>query len=242
MGETEATKRRLADREVRKGKLDARRTQIMGILKSHGALEQYDKLQAEISRKQADLELLRKRFAAAEKIEEGLAKLKIRRQELLLRLGQDYIEQSEILNRAIVIFQEVSSQLYEQPAKFAPAETPNGPSFNITGQADRSPGISNMQIFSFDMMLTRVLQEENMGPWFLVHDSHIFDPVDARQVGSALEYGARLAVQISIQYIVTLNSDKQIEFPDDFDLAPYIVPTKLTDETESGGLFGLRFG
>jgi len=80
-------------------------------------------------------------------LEEGLTRLKIRRQELLLRLKQDYMEQAEVLSRAIVIFEEISSQLYERPSKFTPTETSNGPAFKIEAQADRSPGIANLQIF-----------------------------------------------------------------------------------------------
>jgi uncharacterized protein YydD (DUF2326 family) len=199
-------------------------------------------LQADYGRKTADLELLRKRFAAAEKIEEGLAKLKIRRQELLLRLQQDYTEQSAALNRAIVTFEEISAQLYQKPAKFTPAETANGPQFKIEVEGERSPGIGNMQIFCFDMMLMQIVSGRKMGPGFLVHDSHLFDPVDARQVGTAFKVGAVLADEGHSQYIVTLNSDKQVEAPIDFNVSEYVLPVKLTDATETGGLFGLRFG
>ena len=75
-----------------------------------------------------------------------------------------------------------------------------------------------------------------------MHDSHLFDPVDARQVGTALKLGAELSASKHFQYIVTLNSDKQVEAPADFNLSAYELPTKLTDADETGGLFGLRFG
>jgi uncharacterized protein YydD (DUF2326 family) len=99
-----------------------------------------------------------------------------------------------------------------------------------------------MQIFCFDVMLTRLMAERGLGPGFLVHDSHIFDPVDSRQVGSALQYASKMADDLGTQYIVTLNSDKQLEFPVSFDLAPHLLSPKLTDAAETGGLFGLRFG
>lgn len=241
-GELDAARQRMATRDRESHALDAERQRIMGILKSHGALEQFVKLQGEHGRRVADLELLRKRYTAAEKIEEGLAKLKIRRQELLLRLKQDYTEQAGALGNAIVTFEEISAQLYQKPAKFTPTETPNGPEFKIEVAGERSPGISNMQIFCFDMMLTQIVAERKLGPGFLVHDSHLFDPVDARQVGTALKLGAKLAVSKAFQYIVTLNSDKQIETADDFDVSEYEIPIKLTDADETGGLFGLRFG
>jgi len=241
-GEIEAARRRMAARENRRTALDTQRGQLMGILRSHGALDQFSKLQEDYGRRTADLELLRKRFSAAEKIEEGLAKAKIRRQELLLRLKQDYSEQSTALSRAIVAFEEVSDQLYQKPAKFTPTETANGPQFTIKVEGERSPGIRNMQIFCFDMMLTQVVAERTMGPGFLVHDSHLFDPVDARQVGTALKLGAELARAKAFQYIVTLNSDKQVDPPEGFELRDHVMNVKLTDATETGGLFGLRFG
>jgi uncharacterized protein YydD (DUF2326 family) len=241
-GELEAAKGRIARREPEGRRVDGERQQVMGILNSHGALDQFSKLQGDYGKRIADLELLRKRFAAAEKIEEGLAKLKIRRQELLLRLKQDYTEQSAALSKAIVSFEEISAQLYQKPAKFTPTETSNGPQFKIDVEGERSPGIGNMQIFCFDMMLMQIVTDRKMGPGFLAHDSHLFDPVDGRQVGTALKLGAELSVSKSFQYIVTLNSDKQIEAPEDFRVADYEVPVKLTDATETGGLFGLRFG
>jgi uncharacterized protein YydD (DUF2326 family) len=241
-GEIELARDRITKRRNTMSSLDRERQTVMGVLKSHGALDQFSRLQADYGRKTADLELLRKRFAAAEKIEEGLARLKIRRQQLLLRLRQDYSEQSAVLNRSIVTFEEISRQLYQTSAKFTPTETTNGPQFKIDVQGERSPGISNMQIFCFDMMLAQIVSERGMGPGFLVHDSHLFDPVDSRQVGTALKLGSTVSDEKHFQYIVTLNSDKQIEAPDDFSVSDYEMPVKLTDATETGGLFGIRFG
>lgn len=241
-GELDAARQRVATRDREAHALDSERQKVMSILKSHGALEQFVRLQGDYGRKVADLELLRKRYSAAEKIEEGLAKLKIRRQELLLRLKQDYTEQAAALSKAIVTFEEISAQLYQKAAKFTPTETPNGPEFRIEVEGERSPGISNMQIFCFDMMLTQLVTDRKLGPGFLIHDSHLFDPVDARQVGTALKFGAEMATCKHFQYIVTLNSDKQVETAVDFKLSDYEMPVKLTDANETGGLFGLRFG
>jgi uncharacterized protein YydD (DUF2326 family) len=240
--EIEAGRQRIVERERQKQTKDFERQRCFGLLRSHGALEQFLKLQAEFGKRVAELELLRRRFAAAEQIEEGLAKAKIKRQQLLLRLQQDYSEQSETLNKAIVAFQDISSELYENPSVFTPSETTNGPTFEVEVQAKRSPGIGHMQIYTFDMMLTQLLSARGLGPGFLIHDSHLFDPVDARQVGIALEASHQMATSIGVQYIATFNSDKEIEYSRGFEIAPYVVPVKLTDETVTGGLFGIRFG
>ncbi|WP_374761179.1 DUF2326 domain-containing protein [Nesterenkonia flava] len=58
--------------------------------------------------------------------------------------------------------------------------------------------------------------------------------------------GSRLADEHGFQYIVTLNSDslELVEAQSDgaFDPEPHLLSTRLTDETEEGGLFGFRFG
>jgi len=76
----------------------------------------------------------------------------------------------------------------------------------------------------------------------LIHDSHLFDGVDPRQTARALAVGARLAEEIGFQYIVTLNSDALAELSStDFNIERHLVSQRLTDATEDGGLFGIRF-
>ncbi|MBW2165247.1 MAG: hypothetical protein JRG74_03830 [Deltaproteobacteria bacterium] len=44
-------------------------------------------------------------------------------------------------------------------------------------------------------------------------------------------------------FLITMNEDAlPADLPKDFDLEQYIIPTRLTDATENGGLFGIRFG
>lgn len=132
--------------------------------------------------------------------------------------------------------------MYEKAGSLTIDASLNGPQFDVTIHGQKSKGISNMQIFCFDMMLMRLWAERGMGPGFLVHDSHIFDGVDERQVAKALQIGERTARDLNFQYIVTMNSDSvPHDFPDDSDLKKYTLPIHLTDATEDGGLFGVRF-
>jgi uncharacterized protein YydD (DUF2326 family) len=56
-------------------------------------------------------------------------------------------------------------------------------------------------------------------------------------------FGGKKADRLELQYIVTMNEDAlPTELPKDFDLQQYIMPTRLTDATDDGGLFGIRFG
>lgn len=240
--EIEEARQRIVARERSMHDLSERRAEILEILKSHGALEHFTKLQSELSRVEAEMEALRQQFMVAEQLEGGKTELDIERRRLEVRLRQDYHEQSEALRRAILIFEEISNQLYENAGSLIIKESFNGPLFEVKIQGAKSKGINNMQIFCFDMMLMRLCAERGIGPGFLVHDSHLFDGVDERQVARALYIGANTANKFGFQYIVTMNSDVvPKQFPDGFKLEDYILPVRLTDATEDGGLFGVRF-
>ena len=100
-----------------------------------------------------------------------------------------------------------------------------------------------MQIFCFDTMLMELQAERGTSPGFLIHDSHLFDGVDERQVARALQLGAQRAEAVGFQYIVTMNTDALPHegFDTAFAVKDYFVDVRLTDVREDGGLFGIRF-
>jgi len=223
-----AAKQRVDVREQEKHRLDAKRADVMDLLRTHGALEQFSKLQATAARKEADVESLRQRFEAAEQLEGTKNELDIERNRLTLRLRRDFSEQKERLSEAILAFEETSNKLYESAGSMTVEETANGPVFQFPMQGSRSKGIKNMQIFCFDMMLMQLCVKRNIGPGFLIHDSHLFDGVDGRQVVSALKVGAETAAALGFQYVVTMNEDDAFkEKLDGFDLASYVMPVVL---------------
>lgn len=241
-GELQSAKDRINNREKEKGKLDKRRAEIMTILESHGALEQFSSLQGEQGRLQAEVEILTKRFELAEQIEGTKNELDIERNNLVLRLRRNFSEQETALSEAILAFEGISKSLYESAGSMTIEPSNNGPVFEFPMQGERSKGIKNIQIFCFDMMLMRLCCKKNIGSEFLIHDSHLFDGVDGRQIISALKIGAQTAQKLGFQYIVTLNEDDAFkETIDGFDLNDYVLPVSLTDATEDGGLFGCRF-
>lgn len=82
------------------------------------------------------------------------------------------------------------------------------------------------------------------GPGFLLHDSHLFDGVDERQIAGALQLGHEATAGKGLQYIVTMNSDifTRLPLPEDVKASTVVLETRLSDEGEDGGLFGFRFG
>jgi uncharacterized protein YydD (DUF2326 family) len=241
--EIEAARDRIRAREQEKEALDARRAEVMRILRAGGALEHFSELQSEVARQEAQVEALRARFRAAETLERNSAELDVERARLHKRLQDDHREQREVIAEAILAFEELSNALYERAGSLTVSDTDNGPTFEVKIEASRSKGINNMQIFCFDMMLVELCMRRGQGPGFLIHDSHLFDGVDERQVARALEIGAARAETLGFQYIVTMNEDAvpRGAFRRDFPFDRYVNPIRLTDATEVGGLFGLRF-
>lgn len=240
--ELEAARDRIETRNQEKAILDERRAEIMGMLKSHGALDQFMKLQGEVGRLESEVESIQQRFGAAEKLEGTRSELEIERNRLLLRLRHDFTEQKERLSDAILAYEQTSKRLYEDAGSMLIDETSNGPMFRFPMHGSRSKGIKNMQIFCFDMMLMRLCVKRGFGPGFLIHDSHLFDGVDGRQIIRALRVGEETAQELGFQYIVTMNEDDAFkEKEEGFDLNDYVLEIKLTDATEDGGLFGIRF-
>ena len=240
--ELHAAKQRIIQRQQKQSQLDERRSVVMKLLQSHGAFEHFARLRDEAARQESTVEMLKQRFKAAEQLESTKNVLEIERNRLMLRLRRDFDEQKERLSTAILAYEDISKQLYESAGSMSIDETNNGPEFNFPMQGSRSKGIKNMQIFCFDMMLMRLCAQRGIGPGFLIHDSHLFDGVDGRQLISALKVGAEAAQKLGFQYIVTLNEDDAFkESIPGFDLRNYVNDTVLTDAKEDGGLFGFRF-
>jgi uncharacterized protein YydD (DUF2326 family) len=233
---------RIDTRYEQKKKFDNERSEILTLLQSHGALDQYMKFQGELSKLEAELTLLKKKLEATSNLDDKKTSLKIDRHNLQRKMRIDYSERDKAISNAIITFADISSNLYDEPGKFIIDPTVNGPKFEFDIPGKKSTGKTKMQIFCFDMMLMSLWANEHYRPKLLIHDSIIFDGVDERQIAKALVLGAEMAERYNFQYIVTMNSD---DMPDmskypNFQVSNYRVNLDITD-TPSGGLFGFRF-
>lgn len=241
-GELAAARHRVAARQKELEEKSARQAEVMKLLKTHGALEQHSLLQSELSRKEADVEILKRRFEAAERLSISQKEMSIEKDKLALRLKREFTEQNNRLKKAMLAFEETSSKLYESAGSMTIADDKKGIKLDFDIQGSRSKSIKQMQIFCFDMMLMQLCTSRGFGPGVLIHDSGLFDGVDGRQINNALKIGAETAEKFGFQYIVTMNEDDAFKETDKgFDLTKYLLPVVLTDETDTGGLFGFRF-
>jgi uncharacterized protein YydD (DUF2326 family) len=240
--EVRAAKDRLDTRARQRNDWDARRAQVMGVLSSTGALEQFTQLQSELGRLEGHAENLKRQTVAARQMEQTRLELDIEAAELELRLGRNHEEQRERIEEAQLIFAHVSRTLYEESGTLTVNNKLSGPPVRAAIHGQESVGIQKMQIYCFDMTLALMSLKQGFGPRFLIHDSHLFDGVDPRQVRHALASGVSQSTDRGLQYIVTMNSDKVAAVGDaGLDLSQHMLGVKLTDQS-TGGLFGKRFG
>lgn len=236
---------RIADVDAGLGRLDKERSDILRTLQGRGALDDFLTMQRDLAEVEASAASLRERYKAAEALEGESTKLDIDRANLKRKLQEDHHAREKVLNEAILIIADTIAELYDDRAgRFVVDATENGPEFRISIEGDRGGGIANMEIYCFDLALLQIVTRSYGGPGFLIHDSHLFDGVDERQVAGALRLGMKISEGLQQQYIVTMNSDTFDRLPTDknVDLKAAVLETRLSDETEDGGLFGFRFG
>lgn len=242
--EIRAINDRVALRRERLRQLDARRAEIMVALQEGGALGSFVALQKMLAQDQADIRSLRNRFEAAATLEATDRQIKARRVELQGLMSVDLIERERTVTQATVLFADYARALYgeDRSAYLVISAEESGVRFSPHIQSDESQGINSMVIFCFDLTMAVMAHRGGRGPDFLVHDSHLFDGVDSRQIARALQLAAEVASSEGLQYIVTINSDELQKAVDHgFDSAEYVLPVQLTDDREDGGLFGFRF-
>ena len=236
---------RIAEDEAALGRLDKERSEILQTLQGRGALDDFLTLQRELAEGDARAATLREHYKAAEALEGETTKLDIDRANLKRKLQEDHQAREAALDEAILIIADAIAELYDDRAgRFVVAATENGPEFHISIEGDRGGGISNMEIFCFDLALLKVVTKRFGGPGFLIHDSHLFDGVDERQIAGALLLGMKVCQAAGLQYIVTMNSDifDRLPLSSSIGVKQAVIEARLSDETEDGGLFGFRFG
>lgn len=243
-GEIDDVTAQIKKGENRSEALDSERSNILRFLEGHGAFEDFTALQKKLATLQVEAASLQEKFKTAEILEGETTQLNIDRANIMQRLQEDHQARKSKLDQAILCIGESISELYEdRVGEFVVEATDSGPEFRIAIQGDRGGGIAQMEIFCLDLALFRITGKEKRGPGFLIHDSHLFDGVDERQIAHALRLGASTAATIGGQYIVTMNSDifSRLPLSSNLDETRIVLPTRLSDESEGGGLFGFRF-
>lgn len=218
-----------------------KRADLMIILQTHGALEEFSFLQERLSEKKAKLENIKLKIIDLQQISVQKTQIKAEKIELEKKLQRDY-EQSRIeREKAVIGFNENSKSLYNEPGNLIINISENGYSFNVEIPRSNSEGVGKMKIFCYDLMLVDLWSKQNKIN-FLVHDSTIFDGVDSRQIAHALERAHENALKSNFQYICAFNSDMlpEKDFSTGFNIHHFVRLT-LNDQDPKDSLMGFRF-
>ncbi len=236
------TERIAADR-LRLQALDARRSELMRLLTEGGALETYNQLQRELGAINGRLAELEERRDTVQRWENANRHLQLRSAELGVLLGTDLIERAAQVESIGSMFSSFAYRIYggQRPASLNIEPSRSGYRFLPTIGGDSSEGVRSIAIFCFDLTMTVTALRSGRGPDFLVHDSHLYDSIEARQVASALNLAAEVASKEGFQYIVSINSDDLEKAHREGLGATYHESARMTDAYDSGGLYGVRF-
>lgn len=240
--ELEDTRARINKRREDAATKSERRNEILETLNTGGALIQYRKLDNQLHKIRGDLDTVSRQLELAERIDTMRTDLKVQRAEAERQIKNDLKERRPLVEEASIVFDEISQKLYDQPAVFDIVANKDGLEFKIEAPEIASDGIRQVQIFTFDLTLATLCARRGSWPGFLIHDSHIFDGVDGRQVALALDTAAKRMNSLGGQYIVTINSDdlEKAEREGGMSFKDYIVEPEL-DDSPTGCLFGFRF-
>ncbi|MGQ4619982.1 ABC-three component system protein [Nocardia sp. R7R-8] len=242
--EIEATLENLDRRRKERIRLDEEQSRVLGELSEGGALEALTTLQKALAQEEAKIGALQHRLEAAQTVEASSRELDAARVELTRAVTLDLDERQPQIDEATRLFHKLVSKLYGDDRPAYLAVQAGASSLKITPKimSDASQGINKMSIFCFDLTMAVLAHRGGRGPDFLVHDSHIFDGVDDRQLTRALEAAVELCQEENLQYIVTINEDDLSKAERlGFIPGPFIIEPRLTDRSQDGGLFGFRF-
>ncbi len=232
----------ISDRKLRINELTDERAEVMQILKTHGALQEMTKLQERHLVLQGSLERIQARLREMKNLKTTKRDVKVAKVELVRTAEIDHEQRREIWSKAVGLFNEHSQALYKSPGKLVIDVGETGYKYKVDIERSGSEGIEKMKIFCFDLAVLQLQMESRSGIDFLIHDTLMYDSVDARQRALAFERAHEISTTLGGQYICTINSDMipSSDFSDDFKFGDY-VRLKLSDATPSGSLLGLRF-
>lgn len=221
--------------------LSEERANLLRLLETHGALEEFAVLQERVVEKKGKLEAVRIKISEIKEMALRRKEIKAEKIELETKLQRDYEQSRSDWEKAVGLFNENSLALYDEPGNLIINTTDNGYKLDVEIQKSSSEGVGKMKIFCYDLMLVELMAQRG-GINFLFHDSSIYDGVDSRQRALALTHASNKAAEKGFQYICALNSDMlpYDDFDDGFNISSFIRLT-LKDQNPADSALGFHF-
>ena len=224
-------------------------SELIKYLDSHGALEDYNKMNLRLSDLKNSLEKLTTYNSILEEY-------KKKAEEWSIKMKQKNIETADYLNyfkkiieKDVLMFRSFSNEFYsDKPAGIEvindTGENQNRFKINARIEADASDGINEVKVFCFDLTLLKAHHNHKIN--FLFHDSRLFSDIEPRQRATLFRLAYKETLNNTIQYIATINAD-QIEQTKEYyksgeyeEIFTKNIILELTDESDAYKLLGIK--
>lgn len=232
----------IAERETQIKDLTGKRAEVLQVLQTHGALQEMTKLQEQNVALRGSLDRVQARLQEMKNLKKTKREVKTAKVELVQTAERDHEQRRDVWSAAVRLFNENSQALYKTPGRLIIDVGDSGYKYQVDIERSGSEGIEKMKIFCFDLAVLQLQMQMRKGIDFLIHDTLIYDSVDARQRALAFERAHQVTSALGGQYICTINSDMvpASDFTVGFDFQQH-VRLHLSDATPSGSLLGMRF-
>lgn len=241
-GEIKRIRQTISDRETQIKDLTGKRAEVLQVLQTHGALQEMTKLQEQNVALRGTLDRVQARLQEMKNLKKTKREVKTAKVELVQTAERDHEQRRDVWSTAVRLFNENSQALYKTPGKLIIDVGDSGYKYQVDIERSGSEGIEKMKIFCFDLAMLQLQMQTRKGIDFLIHDTLIYDSVDARQRALAFERAHQVTSELGGQYLCTINSDMvpEADFTVGFDFQQHVRLT-LSDATPSGSLLGMRF-
>ena len=217
-------------------------------LQTHGALEEYTRLNERLSDIRLQLEKLHNYQQMSSQYGNEIENVK-------QQLSQENVRATEYLdaisahrNQLLSVFMDTVHRFYSDRSAGLLIKNNIGENkqrFNIEARIadDTGDGINDIKLFCFDW--TMLSARRNHGVQFLVHDSRLISDVDPRQVAELIRVANEYSVRYDCQYILTINNSQidaiRDELGEEFStLIERNEVVRLDDRSEEGKLLGIQ--
>ncbi|GAA1815593.1 ABC-three component system protein [Nesterenkonia flava] len=189
--ESASLRRRLEEIESERTSQDQRRAHVMQLLNETVALDTFLSLQQDLGEQEALVADLERKLEAAHSVSTIDDNVKLKTAELVASVRTEMSERQSYLDEAISLFNELGAEIYtDREASLLVSPTPKG----VLGvkpriSGDASTGVRSVETFMLDIVSVVSAIKAGRAPGLLVHDSHLFDSIDGRQIASCLNIG-----------------------------------------------------
>lgn len=240
--------KQLSDTESKIRNLGELEDEKLYLLKSTGSLEEYAKLNEQLSQLKVKLnklksyrELMDQYKSKIDEIKEDLARENKETNEYLRN-------NEELKNRNIQVFSSFAEQFYANKPAGIIIENNDGVNLNrfkieATIDSDSGDGVNNVKIFCFDWTLLK--NQNNHNVKFIFHDSRLISEIDPRQIATMFQIANFNSNEYGFQYIISANQKELDAIKEEFNDQEYHdyieknVIEELTDESDESKLLGI---